>query len=59
MFEQTAETGVLSKAGKEEEVIETALPVKVAKREVVVEPEDETEVEDNTYVGESRSVITR
>ena len=59
MFEQTAETGVLSKAGKEEEVIETALPVKVAKREVVVEPEDETEVEDNTYVGESRSIIKR
>ena len=59
LFEQTAETGMLSKAGKEEEVVETALPVKVAKREVVVEPEDETEVEDNTYVGESRSVITR
>ena len=59
MFQQTAETGVLSKAGKEEEVVEIALPVKVAKREVVVEPEDETEVEDNTYVGESRSVITR
>ena len=50
---------MLSKAGKEEEVVETALPVKVAKREVVVEPEDETEVEDNAYVGESRSVITR
>ena len=59
MFEQTAETGMLSKAGKEEEVVETALPVKVAKREVVVEPEDETEVEDNAYVGESRRVIKR
>ena len=44
MFEQTAETGMLSKAGKEEEVVETALPVKVAKREVV---------------GESRRVIKR
>ena len=50
---------MLSKAGKEEEVVETALPVKVAKREVVVEPEDETEVEDNAYVGESRRVIKR
>ncbi|CAH3015355.1 unnamed protein product, partial [Porites evermanni] len=58
-FEQTAETGMLSKAGKEEEVVETVLPVKAAKKEVVVEPEDETEVEDNTYVGESRIVITR
>ena len=50
---------MLSKAGKEEEVVETVLPVKAAKKEVVVEPEDETEVEDNTYVSESRSVITR
>ena len=51
-FKQTAESGILSK------VVETVLPVKAAKEEVVVEPEDETEVEDNTYVGESRSVIT-
>ena len=51
-FEQTAESGTLSK------VVETVLPVKSAKEEVVVEPEDETEVEDNTYVGESRSVVT-
>ena len=48
-FEQTS--------GKDNEVVETVLPVKAAKEEVVVEPEDETEVEDNTYVGESRSVI--
>ena len=47
---------MLSKAGKEEEVVETVLPVKAAKKEVVVEPEDETEVEDNTYVSESRSL---
>ena len=51
-FKQTAESGTLSK------VVETVLPVKAAKEEVVVEPEDETEVEDNTYVGESRSVVT-
>ena len=52
---------MLSNAGEEEleEVVETVLLVKVAKEEVVVKPEDETEVEDNTYVGESRSVITR
>ena len=51
-FKQTAESGTLSK------VVETVLPVKAAKEEVVVEPEDETEVEDNAYVGESRSVVT-
>ena len=58
-FEQAAETAMLSNAGEEEEVVETVLPVKVAKQGVVVKPEDETEVEDNTYVGESRSVIKR
>ena len=57
-FEITVETGILSKAGEDEEVVKTVLPVKAAKEEVVVDPEDETEVEDNTYIGESRSVIT-
>ena len=57
-FEQTAETGMLSKAGKEEEEVETLLAVKAPIEQIVVEPEDETEVEDNTYVGESRSVVT-
>ena len=57
-FEQTAETGIHSKASKDKEVVETVLAVKAAKEEVVVESEDETEVKDNTYVGESRSVIT-
>ena len=52
-FEQNAETGIHSKASKDKEVV-----VKAAKEEVVVEPEDETEVKDSTYVGESRSVIT-
>ena len=50
---------MLLDADEEEEVVETVFPVKAAKEEVVVEPEDETEVEDNTYVDESRSVITR
>ena len=60
-FEQTAETGILSNAGKDKEfeVVETVLPVKAGKEEVVVELEDETEVEDNTYVGENRIVIKR
>ena len=54
-FEQTVETGMLSNAGEEEEVVGTLLPVKAAKEEVVLEPE----VEDSTYVSESRSVIAR
>ena len=37
---------------------ENVLPVKLANEEVVVEA-GETEVKDSTYVGESRSVITR
>ena len=52
-----SETGMLSKAGEDKEVVETVLPVKASK-EVVEEPEDETEVEGNAYVGESRIVIT-
>ena len=58
-FEQTAESGMLSNAGKDNEVVETVLPVKAIKEKVVVEPEDKTDVEGKTYVGESTSVITR
>ena len=58
-FEKTAETGMLSNAGEEEEVVEMLLPMKAAKEEVLVDPKDEAEVEDNTNVGESRSVIKR
>ena len=57
-FEQTVETGIDSKAGKDKEVVQTVLAVQAAKEEVVVAPEDETEVKDNSYVGESSSVIT-
>ena len=46
---------MLSNAGEEEEVVETLLPVKAAKEEIVAEPG----VEDNTHVGESRSVIAK
>ena len=57
-FEQTAETGMLSNAGKDKEVVETVFPLKGNEEEGVVEPEEETEVEDNTYCNES-SVIKR
>ena len=56
-FEKTVETGILSKACEDEEDVKTVLPMKAAKEEVVVDPEGETEVEDNTSIGESRSVI--
>ena len=46
------------KLAKIKKVVETVLPVKAAKEEIVAELEDEFEVEDNTYVGESRSAIT-
>ena len=57
-FEQTAETGMLSNAGKDEEVVEAVLPLKGNEEEGVVEPEEETKVEENTYCNES-SVIKR
>ena len=50
--EQTAETGIFWNAVEEEEVVKTVLPVKAAKEEVVVESEDDSELEDNTYVPE-------
>ena len=49
-FEQTADNVMLSNAGEEEEVFKTVLPVKATTEEVVLEPEDETELEDNTNV---------
>ena len=49
---------MLLSACEDEKVAETVLPVKLVNEEVVGEP-GETEVKDSTYVGESRSVITR
>ena len=60
-FEQTAETEMLSSADEDEEVVKwlrrrsgqvvmPVLPVKAAKEDVVLEPEDETELEDDTNV---------
>ena len=49
-FEQTADTGMVWNVGEEEEVVKTVLPVKAAKKEVVVETEDETELEDDANV---------
>ena len=46
-FEQTADAGMFWNAGEEEEVVKTVLPMKAAKGEVVVEPEDETEHEND------------
>ena len=61
LFEQTGETEMLLSADEDEEVVkwlrrrsgqvvETVLPVKAAKEDFVVEPEDETELEDDTNV---------
>ena len=47
MFEQFSQTGMLSYADEEEEVVKTVLPVRAAKQEVVIEPGDETELEDD------------
>ena len=40
-FEQTADTGMFWNAGEKEEVVETVLPMKASKEEVVVKPEDD------------------
>ena len=50
---------MLSNAGEEEEVVKTLLPVKAATQEVVVEPEDETEREDDTKVPLWRAVFRK
>ena len=49
-FEQTADKGMFWNAGEEEEVVETVLPMKASKEEIVVKPEDETELEDDSNV---------
>ena len=54
LFEQFAATGMLSYADEEEEVVKTVLPVKAATEKVVVGPEDETELEDDTNVKKLR-----
>ena len=59
MFEPFAETGMLSYADEQEEVVKTVLPVKAAKQEVVVDPEDETEVEDDTNVPFWRTIFRK
>ena len=59
LFEQFAETGMLSYADEGEEVVKTVLPVKTAKQEVVVEPEDETELEDDTNVPLWRAIFRK
>ena len=50
---------MLSNAGEEEEVVETVLPVKAARQEVVVEPEDATELEDDANVPLWRAIFRK
>ena len=50
---------MLSYADEEEEVVKTVLPVRAAKQEVVVEPEDETELEDDTNVPPWRAIFRK
>ena len=50
---------MLSNDGEEEEVVKTVLPVKAATQEVVVEPEDETEREDDTKVALWRAIFRK
>ena len=50
---------MLSNADEEEEVVETVLPVKAARQEVVVESEDETELEDDTNVPLWRAIFRK
>ena len=56
-FEQTADAGMFWNAGEEEEVVKTVLPMKAAKEEIVVEPEDETELEDDANVPLWRAIF--
>ena len=58
-FEQTADAGMFWNAGEEEEVVKTVVPMKAAKQEVVVEPEDETELEDDANVPLWRAIFKR
>lgn len=58
-FEQSGVLWFVDEEEKEEEEVDSEFPVKATKEEVILEPEDESEAEDNSDVGKSRSVITR
>ena len=59
-FEQTADAGMFWNAGEEEEVVKTLrLHMKATKKEVVVGPEDETELEDDANVPLWRAIFKR
>ena len=58
-FELSADAEMFWNAGEEEEVVKTVLPMKAAKKEVVVEPEDETELEDDANVPLWRAIFNR
>ena len=57
-FEQSGIPWFVDEEENEEEEVDSEFPVKATK-EVILEPEDESEAEDNSDVGKSRSVITR
>ena len=59
LFEQFSQTGMLSYADEEKEVVKTVLPVRAAKQEVVIEPGDETELEDDTNVPLWRAIYRK
>ena len=58
-FEQSGIPWFVDEEENEEEEVDSEFPVKATKEEVILEPEDESEAEDNSDVGKSRSVITR
>ena len=56
-FKQTADAEMFWNAGEEEEVGKTGLAMKAAKEKVVVEPEDDTELEDDANVPLWRAIF--
>ena len=56
-FKQTADAEMFWNALEEEEVVKTVLAMKAAKGEVVVEPEDDTELEDDANVPLWRAIF--
>lgn len=58
-FEQSGIPWFVDEEENEEEEVDSEFPVKATKEKVILEPEDESEAEDNSDVGKSRSVITR
>ena len=56
-FKQTADAEMFWNAGEEEEVVKRGVAMKAAKEKVVVEPEDDTEPEDDANVPLWRAIF--